>query len=425
MAPSSATPATAPRRHVLFVDDEPSVLRAIERALRRQSSRWSMSFVAGAEQALDELAERPVDVVVSDLTMPGMDGVELFARVRTLYPDTVRILMSGNASGQASMCAVPVAHQFLGKPWDLLALVDRLERIFELRAMLANTAVRTLVTHMPCIPSVPERFAQLGNLLSGPAARLDEAVAIVARDPGLSAQLLHVTAFAHVTPDRPAASIPEAVRTVGKKQLETLALIGGVFGSTDDRPLPPGFAVEREMCHAVLVGKLTAAICGDDELGYAAGLLHDVGKLVCATQLPTEYEAIAAEAAERGAPIEEIETDVFGVSHAEIGGYLLGLWGLPRALVSAVSFHHDPLRAGRDGIGATAATHIASALVDEACGGDAVLDPDLVEALGAAAQLPTWRRAAARLVDAGDQPPRKSTSSSQSGASALRVNSVK
>lgn len=114
---------------VLFVDDEPQVLEGIRLALRR--SGLKIETAASGEDALAFLANHDVDVVVSDERMPGTQGSELLADVRSAMPNTIRILLTGQATVEAALRAVNDAkvHRFLTKPTspkDLLAAIVEL-----------------------------------------------------------------------------------------------------------------------------------------------------------------------------------------------------------------------------------------------------------------------------------------------------------
>ncbi len=114
---SSGMSLTSPaRRRILFVDDEASVLTALEDLLRRERRRWDMEFALGSEAALDALAVRSFDVVVSDLRMPGIDGEELLRRVQALHPRTARVVLSGHAEPDMVSRVQPLAHALLSKP---------------------------------------------------------------------------------------------------------------------------------------------------------------------------------------------------------------------------------------------------------------------------------------------------------------------
>src|SRR5258708_18407653 len=80
---------------ILFVDDEPNVVHAMRRTMHCMRNEWDMEFVSSGPEALDCLAKNPADVIVSDMRMPGMDGWQLLAEVKRLYPQTVRLVLSG------------------------------------------------------------------------------------------------------------------------------------------------------------------------------------------------------------------------------------------------------------------------------------------------------------------------------------------
>ncbi len=111
---------------ILFVDDEENVLQSMKRQLRK---RFPMQFALSGDEALQKLKENgPFAVIVSDMRMPGMNGVELLSRVKDLYPDTVRIMLTGNADQETAMEAVNNGQifRFLTKPCSTATLVPSL-----------------------------------------------------------------------------------------------------------------------------------------------------------------------------------------------------------------------------------------------------------------------------------------------------------
>lgn len=82
-------------RKVLFVDDMPDVLEAVRKTLTPMTKEWEMAFVTSGKAALDWLRQNSYDVIVSDMVMPGMDGIQLLSEVRMHYPHMVRIGFSG------------------------------------------------------------------------------------------------------------------------------------------------------------------------------------------------------------------------------------------------------------------------------------------------------------------------------------------
>lgn len=114
---------TTPHGRVLFVDDDPHLLSALQNVLHRDRRRWDMVFVPGGEAALAALRSAPFDVVVSDMRMPALDGAALFAILRQEAPHVVRIMLSGSDC-EAAMADVDV---LLPKPCSAATLRATIE----------------------------------------------------------------------------------------------------------------------------------------------------------------------------------------------------------------------------------------------------------------------------------------------------------
>ena len=111
-------------KRILFVDDEENILQGLRRLLRPLRKEWEMRFASDGHTALKMLEESPCDVLVSDMRMPGMNGVRLLEEVRARYPDTIRIVLSGQADRETTLAAVGPAHQYLNKPCDAEGEID-------------------------------------------------------------------------------------------------------------------------------------------------------------------------------------------------------------------------------------------------------------------------------------------------------------
>ena len=122
-------------RTLLLVDDEENILSALKRLLRRDG--YTILTAAGAEAGLEVLARHPVDVIVSDQRMPGMSGVEFLRRVKTLHPETVRLVLSGYTDLQAVTDAINegAIYKFLTKPWDDGILRANIDEAFRQKEM--------------------------------------------------------------------------------------------------------------------------------------------------------------------------------------------------------------------------------------------------------------------------------------------------
>jgi HD-like signal output (HDOD) protein/ActR/RegA family two-component response regulator len=387
---------------ILFVDDEPNVLQALKRMLHSHRDLWEVAFAQGGEMALAMLDAAPCDVVVSDMRMPGMDGAALLACVREKYPETIRFILSGHADQNAALRAVPVAHQFLAKPCEAAALRAAIDRTCNLKAVLSDPSLCRAVGSMRELPAMPSSYLDLTKALADTDVSLDQVTRIVEKDVAVAAKLLQLVNSAFFGLSREVTSVRMAVNYLGVDVLKSLVLASGVFRSFEDAGMVQGFSPEQFQIHAYLTAKIAEVLPTPTHLKDTtslAALLHDVGKLVLAARMPAHFTRVLGIARQQGRPLYEAEQELMGVTHAEIGAYLLGLWGLPWPVVEAVAHHHVPTPVPGQGLDVLAAVYIANVLALESSAPDSAgdglvaptLDPVYIDSLGLADQVPAWR----------------------------------
>ena len=135
-----------PSERILFVDDEPQILRGLARMLRPMRHEWDIDYAENGRDALAKLEAEHFDVIVSDMRMPGMSGAEMLAQVAVDHPSTVRIILSGQAAEDELMQAVNAAHQYLAKPCDPDALKAAIGRATALRDLLREDSLVDVVS---------------------------------------------------------------------------------------------------------------------------------------------------------------------------------------------------------------------------------------------------------------------------------------
>lgn len=386
---------------ILFVDDEPHILRGIERMLDSSSDDWESEFVTSGTDALQRLDDSAFDAVVSDMQMPNMDGAELLTRVSEAHPRTVRIVLSGQASRNAVLRAVQPMHQYLAKPCNPNTLRTTVLRACQLRDLLHDDQLEDLIGSMSTLPSVPSLYTEVMDEIEsedGTAAGVGQ---IVACDPGMTAKILQLTNSAAFGLGREISSPLQAASLLGMDVIKSLVLSLGVFRQYDDTE-STGFSIDRLFQHSTRVASLARRIALQQECrlevvaeAFTAAMLHDIGKLVLATGLPQKYQEIQQLAKSEGISACSAEQQVMGVDHAVVGSYLLSLWGLPQPLVESIAFHHQPNRNEELEFSSVTAAAVANFLVHESEG---VPDPDLedcvmehLQQIGLESELRAWR----------------------------------
>lgn len=362
-------------RRILFVDDEPNLLMGLQRSMRPMLAVWDMEFVPSGEEALRRIALQPFDAVVTDMRMPGMSGAELLNRILEQSPQTVRIILSGESSRESMIRSIAPAHQFLSKPCDPQQLKSVLERTLALTELLQNDSLKSFISKINSIPSLPLLYQQAQNEIRSAdpsASRLGE---IIAQDMAMTAKILQVANSAAYGVYGQVTEPKRAVQLLGLDTIQAMVLSLGVFSAFDTELLGPQEA-DRLWQHSVTTGKFSKLIAksqgilqGALDTYQSAGLLHDIGKLLMASADPIEYGKIVDHATSTGANQCVVEYQTYGCTHAEVGAYLLGIWGLPTSIVEAVAWNHQPSDSPVTEFSPLAAVHIASAI-------DAQLHPD-------------------------------------------------
>ncbi len=185
-------------RRLLFVDDEAMVLSGLRRALHGMRQEWNMEFVESGAAALQALDQERYDAIISDMRMPVMDGAQLLEQVKQRHPDVVRVVLSGQSSREAIFRSIAPAHQFLSKPCDPQELVTRLGQAFAMRDLLSNESLKTVVSGLRSIPSLPRLYEELTTVLQREDPSLGQIERIIAKDVGMAAKILQLANSAFI-----------------------------------------------------------------------------------------------------------------------------------------------------------------------------------------------------------------------------------
>ncbi len=399
---------SAPLKRVLFVDDERDMLESLRDALDPYRRVWRMRFAISGTEALGELEAEPADVIVSDIQMPGMDGVELLARVQERYPATIRLVLSGYANPKIAARAATVAHRILAKPCNADELGIVVQRSCALHELTEQAEQYRVTAAATTLPSAPGLYMEISRVIADANTGPDDLAGVIERDPAMTAKLLQLANSAFFGIGRTVNRVRDAVVYLGSDTVKALTLSAEAVGKLAPTGVD-GFSIGQFERHATLVARIAAGILpkgAAQQDAITAGLLHDIGQLVLIADDPSQWRALTEQARRRNVTLHQVEQDVHGITHAATGAYLLSLWGLPDGVVEAVAHHHDPLAVPGAALDAVAAVHIADALAHELEPGSedrtplVLLDDAYLDQLGVRSQLDQWRELARSAGDA-------------------------
>ena len=345
---------------ILFVDDEAGILKSLRRLFVDED--WEILLADSGAEGLEILAAEKVDLVVSDVRMPEMDGIEFLRQVKQLYPGVSRIFLSGYAEKEsvAAALAEGCAQQILPKPWEDQELREVIRDALTQRIELKEhpPALPNLLNSLASLPPLPKVYHELKECLADRSNyTIDQVDEIIRRDMALSANLLHWANSALFGQRRQVDSIKRAIMLLGIDVVESLVLSEAVARSLRDlTDQIRGFdsdGLQRHSISCAILARLLATHVNQHDAGFAdrafiCGLLHDIGLLAEAGLIDGRFCEIGSTAERLGLTLVEAEQQVLQTAHPEVGAILAEHWSLPASLVTAIRWHHQPEKAPTD-----------------------------------------------------------------------------
>jgi len=353
---------------ILFVEDDAVVMSNLRRVLSVMRGHWDMRFASSGEEALMTLADRdrPFDVVVADNKMPGMLGSELLSIIQYSHSRVVRVLLLETDETEAAIRNAGVAHRLMRKPCDPDQLLAAIERTCELEQRLNDPDLQALIGQLGSLPSPSRTVIELNDLLAQPEATAQDIAGVIESDGAMTAKLLQVVNSAYFSLSHTIADVSSAVTYLGVNAVRDLCVSMELLKSFNTGPTFVQTAIDEIHEHSLAVAHVARQLMSDRASGneaFVAALLHDVGLLVIATQMPERFLELRVQVMRSSLSLAEVELEVIGAHHADIGAHILELWGLPSAIVEAVGRHHDAADIPCGAIDTLHALHVADAIV--------------------------------------------------------------
>lgn len=304
--------------------------------------------MSSAAAALASLEFRTVDVVLTDLHMPVIDGVTLLEEVQRRWPDCVRIVLTGDALSDRLHGVLGIAHRVLGKPCAAAKIVEAIEGTASVRERLFTRDLLNAVTGIGCLPTPPRVYLAIQTAIRENRS-LAEVGAILAADAGLATKVLQLVNSAWFGLRRTVDSPAQAASMLGISHLSSLVLALGAQRELDVASAEIAVELDEISTHASRIGVIARRLAVDCGLGedacdevFGAAVLMNVGELVIASRMPQQRRQVQAlHQAEPGVRISAHERTILGATHGEIGALLLSLWGVPDVFVRVACGHQD------------------------------------------------------------------------------------
>jgi HD-like signal output (HDOD) protein/CheY-like chemotaxis protein len=392
------------KKCILFVAKDQALWNEFRSHSAAKEGGWVAQSAQSGMEALALTRQLNFAVVVADVELPDMSGLELLDQFMQRQPSAHRLVLSDVSDTENTVKCMGKPHHHLMKPFGVQTLLNALEQAFVHETWLPSHAVRGLIAQMRQMPSPPSTYYKVVKEIQSPNASLERIGEFIAEDPAITAKVLQLANSAVFGLQLQVNQPLEAIAYIGLETTKALVLLAHTVSSFNQASLR-GFSVEALWRHSVSAGQIAQKIALMEKGGlevaeqaFAAGLLHDIGKLLFCANLPGLFAKTLELAREEKCTFWDAEAQLFpNAGHAELGGCILGIWGLPRPIVEAVALHHYPRKLGGPGFHPLTAVHAADVLDHEMNPDPAVLVPTplhagYLEDLGLAHRAEHWRR---------------------------------
>ena len=261
---------------------------------------------------------------------------------------------------------------------------------------------------MDSLPTLPSLYKEIMEELQSKDPSIKKIGAIISKDVAMTAKILQLVNSAFFGIPRRISTPAEACSLLGIETIEALVLSIQIFSQLSGGIFFENY-IEKVYHHSIATGLIARALAQKEakdksvwDDAFMSGLLHDVGKIVFVSSFPEDYREVLQIAEKEKSPLREVEKSIFGTMHAEVGAFLMGLWGMSDPIVEALAFHHNPGHCPALGFSPLTAVHAANSLhheLSEESSGKAagLFDMGYLERLKLSDHVSDWRTTCERL----------------------------
>jgi putative nucleotidyltransferase with HDIG domain len=386
-------------KSILLAVADPQALVDITQAL---GHGWEATPVSSEADALAQLEQRSFDALLADFNLGSPDASQLLNQALEKRPEMIRFLLASEADLALVAAYVSGPHEILPKPIEPASLKSRIESGVAPPDSSCDQSGGDPGTGASASPVVPVVYSEVLKALDLPDVTKRQVGEIIAGDAALTAEVLRLTNSAYLGLPRNITDPVEAVESLGLETVKALLMARRFLA--EHSHLKPGYlSLEELWQHSTNVAQLARDLMlfeTKDRVRAAealvAGLLHDLGKVVLASNFDDLYGRVHSLARKQPVALWEIEKEMFGASHGEIGACLVGMWNMPGSVVQAAAFHHEPPLGEQQDLTPLAAVHVANVLEHQVRPSDEfrvapVTNPAFLNELGLLQRLPVWQ----------------------------------
>jgi len=331
-------------KKILFVDDEAQILKSIRRLF--MDTEYEVITAESGSEALDILENNQIDLIVSDMRMPNMSGYELLSEVKKRFPHIVRIILSGFAEERIIFDALQknIAKLYILKPWENNILINTIEKVFQIENLLNNNNILNLINNAEELPTIKTSYKKIINEIEN-NDEIYKIVDAIESDHSIVTKLLHIVNSSYYGVKT--GSIRRVVTYLGLDNIKNVVLASAFVDSLSFNDNGKE-RLEVLWQQSFISNKIISLIYNDflnkkiPETEMNAGLLSNIGIIFMIHCFKDKYIGLIDKIKSQHINIIELENEIFGTNHQEVGGYLLRWWDIPLPIVEVALYHHSP-----------------------------------------------------------------------------------
>lgn len=288
------------------------------------------------------------------------------------HPGVIRVMLNDKLQAHQIAKASELCHRSISFTANAEEMLQEINQCMKAQNIINKPALREYVGQIERLPSIPSIYMELNDALASGITGAADIAKIIEQDPAMTAKILQLVNSAFFALSSHVFKIKDAVVILGIRQLRDLFLVSRLFQHYPQDSNWTTFSFESLQSRCMVVGRFARSICRDlrvpseiADKAFLASLLQDIGMLVFATRDPGQYREIMQQAAAMDQPLYAIGKLKLGVTHMEVGAYMLNLWNLPPEVVDAVLFHAFPNTTRNNQITPLTAVHIADAMLPD------------------------------------------------------------
>lgn len=329
---------------ILIVDDEVQILKTIRRLF--SETDYKILTAENGMDALTLLEDNPIDLIISDMKMPLMNGYQLLSTVKEKYPHIIRISLSGYADEVAMRKRVlhNIADFSIFKPWNNEKLLQNIERIFESHSIIYSEKLGEAVKKQELLKPFPKNIQRMFDLID--KEEEDTLYSEIQEDPYLSEKLMSVTEAA-IYGGMP-GSVKQAAIYIGMHNLKCFlywaALTLPSEQKDDDKELRQLLEKHSLSTNKIMLFLYEAFLHKQPpDASLFTGVLHNIGLLALLQVSKKQYLNDFNSSSEIIQQLLFNEQERYEATHQEIGAYILSHYDIPFPVVETALYHHNPL----------------------------------------------------------------------------------